>query len=124
MPFSFRMAVPSTQIGVLRDEISSKLETFSVPSPGPGEVLIQNVAAASNPKDWKYPLWGNDFSYIEGSDVAGEIVKLGEGVSDLKVGQRVAAFTKTATKQNKVSAFFSGYLLLDFAKNNVMNLNL
>lgn len=99
--------IPDTQLGLLRDESGAgHIRSFPIPEPGPNEVLIKNVAAASNPKDWKYPLWGKDFSYIEGSDVAGEIVKLGEGVSDLKVGQRVAAFTKMATKQNKVSALF------------------
>jgi len=98
--------LPDRQIGVLRDESGAgHLQTFPIPEPAPGEVLIKNVAVASNPKDWKYPLWQKDYSYIEGNDVAGEIVKLGEGVSDLKVGERVAAFTKMATKQNKYGAY-------------------
>lgn len=97
------MSLPRNQIGLVRDENGvGHLKGFPVPEPGPNEILIKNVAVASNPKDWKYPRMGNDYTYIEGSDIAGEIVKVGEGVSDLKVGQRVAAFTKMATKQSRV----------------------
>lgn len=32
---------------------SHQLREFDIPIPGPGEVLIKNVAVASNPKDWK-----------------------------------------------------------------------
>lgn len=94
--------LPTSQIGVFRDEQSFQLKEFPVPQPGPNEVLIRNVAVASNPKDWKHPRRFNDYSYVEGSDVAGEIVDIGEGVVDLHVGQRVTAFTKMATKQSKV----------------------
>lgn len=96
-------SIPSSQVGVYRDEKLFQLQEFPVPDPGPQEVLIRNVAVASNPKDWKHPRRFNNYSYIEGSDIAGEIAKLGEGVTDLRVGQRVAAFTKMLTKQSKVS---------------------
>ena len=97
------MSVPDTQTGLIRDvNGAGHLKSFPVPEPGSNEVLIRNVAVASNPKDWKYPIRLNDYTYIEGNDVAGEIVKLGEGVTGLKAGQRVAAFTRMATKQNKV----------------------
>lgn len=108
-------AIPDSQIGVLRDEESFQLKQFPVPEPGPDEVLIRNVAVASNPKDWKHPRRFNDYSYIEGSDIAGTIAKLGEGVVGFEIGQRVAAFTKMATKQNKVSAMI-------FNKNKIANI--
>ena len=98
--------IHSSQIAVLHDEKTKKLELVKVPvehEPGEGEVLIQNVAVASNPKDWKYPEWSNNFSYIEGSDVAGYVVKVGKGVTDFKVGERVAAMTKLGTSKNKVN---------------------
>ena len=100
------MALPDTQIGLIRDESGKgHLKTLPIPEPGPNEVLIRNVAVASNPKDWKYPFWHNDYTYVEGNDIAGEIVKLGEGVVGLAIGERVAAFTKMATKQSKVRLF-------------------
>ena len=96
-------SLPSRQIGVIRDENGEgHLKAFPVPEPGPNEVLIKNVAVASDPKDWKYPQWSNDYSYVEGNDVAGTIVGVGDAVKDLRVGQRVAAFTRMSTKQNKV----------------------
>lgn len=96
--------LPSTQLGVLTTKDDSKLQTFPVPSPGPGEVLIRNVAVASNPKDWKVPRRYDVYAFIEGNDIAGYVVKVGEGVSEFKGGEKVAALTKMNTKDNKVSS--------------------
>ena len=95
--------LPSAQLGILTTGTSNTLQSFPVPSPGPNEVLIRNVAVASNPKDWKIPQWIQGFSTIEGNDVAGYIVKVGEGVTEYKGGERVAAFTKMATREDKAS---------------------
>ena len=94
--------LPASQIGVLSLPDSVKLQSFPVPQPGPGEVLIQNVAVASNPKDWKYPSWDPEYANIEGSDAAGIIVAVGEDVTEFKGGERVAAFNRMGTKNNKV----------------------
>ena len=94
-------SIPAAQIGVLSTKLSQTLQTFPVPSPGAGEVLIQNVAVASNPKDWKVPFFSKTYSAIEGNDVAGYVAKVGEGVTEYKGGERVAAFSKMRT-HNKV----------------------
>ncbi|OCB90534.1 GroES-like protein [Sanghuangporus baumii] len=70
-------SIPSEQFGVLSTKTTETLQTFPVPSPGPGEVLIKNVAVASNPKDWKMPIFTPNYSAIEGNDVAGIIAKYG-----------------------------------------------
>ncbi|KAH8110058.1 chaperonin 10-like protein [Phellopilus nigrolimitatus] len=93
---------PSTQLGVLTTRTSNTLQTFPVPAPGPGEVLIRNVAVAANPKDYKLPGAETDYAFIEGNDVAGIVVQVGEGVTEYKGGERVAAFTKMRMKDNKV----------------------
>lgn len=98
-------STPSTQLGVLSTKSSITLQEFPVPSPGPHEVLIQNFAVASNPKDWKVPQWVDSYSGIEGNDVAGIIVKVGEGVTEYKGGERVAAFTKMRTQDYKACTF-------------------
>ncbi|KAL5481120.1 hypothetical protein ACEPAI_10061 [Sanghuangporus weigelae] len=98
-------SIPSEQLGVLSTKSSETLQTFPVPSPGPGEVLIQNVAIASNPKDWKMPIFIPNYSAIEGNDVAGIIVKVGEGVMEYKGGERVAAFTIMCSGNNKYGAY-------------------
>ncbi|KAL5498918.1 hypothetical protein ACEPAH_1436 [Sanghuangporus vaninii] len=97
--------IPSIQIGVLSTKTSQTLQTFPVPSPGPGEVLIQNVAVASNPKDWKVPLLIENYSAIEGNDVAGYIAKVDEGVTEYKGGERVAGFSRTRTLDSKYGAY-------------------
>ena len=98
--------LPSTQIGVLSSKESISLKTdLLVYIPGPGEVLIQNVAVASNPKDWKVPLFLPGYvngAAVEGNDLAGFIVKVGEGMTEYKGGERVAANTKASTLDNKV----------------------
>ncbi|KAJ3333396.1 hypothetical protein HDU93_008573 [Gonapodya sp. JEL0774] len=66
------------------------------PAPGPDEVLIRNVAVASNPKDWKLSKVGV-FEGIEGNDVAGYVEAVGKNVTEFKRGDRVGAFTKMAT---------------------------
>ena len=97
--------LPDKQIGLLTAGGEIKFQEFPVPSPGPNEVLIQNVAVASNPKDWKVPKWIENYSGVEGNDVAGYIVKVGEGVTEYKGGERVAAFTKMRTQDPRVRIF-------------------
>ncbi|KAF9001547.1 chaperonin 10-like protein [Cyathus striatus] len=68
------------------------VETIDVPKPGPGEVLIKIHTTALNPVDWKIQKLGifyEKFPAILGTDIAGEIEELGEGVSSLKKGDKV-----------------------------------
>ena len=56
------------------------------------EVLLKIHASALNPVDWKlskYDYSIEKFPSIRGSDIAGEIVKLGEGVTRFALGDRV-----------------------------------
>ena len=60
--------------------------------PGPGELLVKVHATALNPVDWKirkYGVFVETFPAILGSDLAGDVVELGEGVSGFEVGDRV-----------------------------------
>jgi len=65
----------------------------NVPQPGPGEILVRNLALAINPVDWIlqdsaiFP-W-LDYPAILGSDVAGEVAAVGSGVERFQVGDRV-----------------------------------
>ncbi|KII87431.1 hypothetical protein PLICRDRAFT_112571 [Plicaturopsis crispa FD-325 SS-3] len=84
------------QRGVWFARTGITIQEFEVVPPAPGEVLIKNVAVASNPKDWKFTeLWyDREQEGIEGNDVAGYVEAVGEGVTEFKKGDRVAAFTK------------------------------
>ncbi|KAF4314092.1 Alcohol dehydrogenase superfamily zinc-containing [Botryosphaeria dothidea] len=69
-----------------------KVQEAPDPKPGPGEVVIKNAAIAINPVDWKIQSYGiflQKFPSILGTDVAGTIEEVGEGVDRLKKGQRV-----------------------------------
>ena len=71
------------------------LETAPVPSPGPGQVLIEAVAAGVNRPDVAqraglYPP-PPGATEIPGLEVAGRIAALGEGVSGLSMGEEVCA---------------------------------
>ena len=98
--------LPESYIGVIlpADAPEIKLERISLPSPASGEVLVRNVAAAANPKDFKHPAREGNWSYVQGSDVAGVVVKVGDGAEaeGIKVGMRVAAFAKMGTQDSKV----------------------
>lgn len=69
-------------------EVQSK--PFSASDVGADEVLIKNVAVASNPKDWKLAPYGV-FEGIEGSDVAGYIEAVGHSVTEFSKGDRVSS---------------------------------
>ena len=62
--------------------------------PGPGEILIKIQATSLNPVDWKIQKYGvfvEKFPAILGTDVAGDVEELGEGVNEFKKGDRVYA---------------------------------
>ncbi|WP_151733479.1 zinc-binding dehydrogenase [Paenibacillus tengchongensis] len=64
----------------------------SVPSPGPGEILVEVHAAGLNPVDYKTATGGNPswtYPHILGLDVAGVVAETGEGVTRWKNGDRV-----------------------------------
>ena len=65
-----------------------------MPSPGPGEVLVKVHASSLNYRDLATVLdpvsRGIPYPRIPNSDCAGEVVALGEGVSGVALGERVA----------------------------------
>ena len=70
--------------------------------PGPGEVLVRMAATSINPIDWKLrrgdlkALMPLQFPAILGRDLAGEVVRLGDGVETRKVGDRVLGLVNHA----------------------------
>ncbi len=72
------------------------IREIDIPKPGPGEVLIRVKAVGICGSDVHYYEYGRigkfvvEFPMILGHEAAGEIVQVGEGVTSLKVGDRVA----------------------------------
>ena len=65
---------------------------FTAPVPGPGEVKIAHRAIGLNFIDtyMRSGLYSAELPGILGCEGAGEVVAVGQGVEDLKVGDRVA----------------------------------
>ena len=71
---------------------SFEVHTADVPKPGPGQILVKVEATALNPVDWKIQVYGpfiEEFPAILGSDAAGTVEELGEGVTGFAKGDRV-----------------------------------
>jgi NADPH:quinone reductase-like Zn-dependent oxidoreductase len=63
-----------------------------IPKPGPGQLLVKIHSTALNPFDWKaskYSSFLTDFPVIMGTDSAGTVAAVGEGVSNFQVGDEV-----------------------------------
>ncbi|KAK9944725.1 hypothetical protein M0R45_010280 [Rubus argutus] len=69
-----------------------------IPTPKKDEVLLKLEAASINPIDWKIqkgllrPIFPRKFPHIPVTDVAGEVVEVGQGVQKFKAGDKVVAY--------------------------------
>ncbi|KAG1851618.1 chaperonin 10-like protein [Suillus subalutaceus] len=64
----------------------------SIPSPGAGQLLVKIQSAALNPVDYKIKDIGffvTDYPAVLGTDIAGIVEELGEGVDNFRKGDRV-----------------------------------
>jgi triacylglycerol esterase/lipase EstA (alpha/beta hydrolase family) len=88
------MSGANTQTALVLPEKFGKLvlTTLSVYKPGKNEVLVKVHSTALNPVDWKIQqrgIYSEVFPHVLGSDIAGEVVELGEGVSRFSKGDKV-----------------------------------
>jgi len=63
-----------------------------IQEPGPGEVLVEIHATALNPVDWKiqaFDFFIKDYPAVLGTDAAGIVKKVGAGVTNVAVGDKV-----------------------------------
>lgn len=81
-PFQFQVAISDIEI----------------PTPSHGRVLIKVVVSGTNPKDWKVPIYMPHIPpHNTGDDIAGIVAGVGEGVTEFKIGDRVAALHELRT---------------------------
>ena len=94
-----------------------QIDTVDVPSPGPGDVLVEVHAAAVNFPDTlmiaghyqtRTPL-----PYIPGHEAAGIVVDVGDGTSELIVGDRVAVLAPHAFAEYVTAPAESASLIPD-----------
>ena len=86
------MATKQKSLHLLEKQGSFAVQETDIPKPGPGELLVEIHATALNPVDWKiqaYGLFIEKFPAVLGTDSAGIVKKVGEGVTGFSVGDRV-----------------------------------
>jgi NADPH:quinone reductase-like Zn-dependent oxidoreductase len=77
------------------DSSKLALQEIAEPTPGPGEIKVKVAAAGLNPIDWKLrsgvlkAFMPIDLPAVLGRDASGEVVELGSGVTQFKVGDKV-----------------------------------
>ena len=78
--------------------------------PGDDQIVIRNHAVAVNPLDWIIQVAGNlayrwlTYPTVLGSDVAGEVVEVGQAVTRFRVGDRVLGHAVGTDKDSNSAA--------------------
>ena len=95
-----------------------EVKSASYTAPGENEVVVKNGALALNPVDYAQQDLGDAlFSWttypcVLGSDVAGEVVEVGSGVSRFKNGDRVTGLCLGLTSNRPADGAFQAYTVL------------
>lgn len=92
----------SNQAAVLAEakaQITS--EQRPIPKPGQNDILVKNAALATDPVDWKM----QESGYFIGSDIAGTVEEIGQGVTYFAKGDRVTGFADVLSSNSKNGAF-------------------
>ncbi|KAF8499317.1 GroES-like protein [Gautieria morchelliformis] len=77
---------------LLEKQGAFSVRNIDIPKPGPGDILVKVVSIALNPIDWaiqKYGILREEYPAILGSDGAGIVEQVGEGVTAFKKGDKV-----------------------------------
>ncbi|KAA1476181.1 GroES-like protein [Dentipellis sp. KUC8613] len=96
---------------IVQKDLTIAVETISVALPGAGQVLVKINVAAQNPVDWKSIEWQEiNPGMGTGCDFAGIVAAIGDGVTNVAVGERVAGWVVASA--GKTTAFRE-YTLVD-----------
>ncbi|KAF1850251.1 oxidoreductase-like protein [Cucurbitaria berberidis CBS 394.84] len=78
--------------------------------PGDNWVLVKTKAVALNPTDWKSIVYRPSPGAIVGCDYAGIVEEVGKGVTDLKVGDRIAGFAHGGDPKDHSNGTFAEHI--------------
>ncbi|KAM0243959.1 hypothetical protein ACHAP5_006722 [Fusarium lateritium] len=84
-----------------------EVRSAPIPQPGPGELLVRTQAVAINPVDAVKQSMGNmmfewlTYPLILGYDVAGQVVKMGPGVTQFAEGDRIVGLAVGMDKRGR-----------------------
>lgn len=86
------MGVHEVQAVVVKaKDAPASVETILVPDPGPGEALVDVITCGVCQTDHHYQVGGvsDDFPFLLGHEASGVVAAVGEGVTEVAVGDRV-----------------------------------
>ncbi|KAF2126221.1 GroES-like protein [Dothidotthia symphoricarpi CBS 119687] len=92
-----------------------QVKEAAMPTAGKGEVVVKNHAVAVNPVDWKIQDSGmflQKYPNVLGEDVAGEVIEVGEGVTQFKKGDRVLGHAFSLVTNDPTHGGFQLYTAL------------
>ncbi|TCD62492.1 hypothetical protein EIP91_006813 [Steccherinum ochraceum] len=99
------MSLPNSQqtLALTTKQGAWELYSYFVDKPEAGEIAVRIEATALNPIDWKvqatsYHYFLKEYPAIRGSDAAGVVAAVGEGVTNFAVGDRVDGY-RTSTSR-------------------------
>ena len=109
--------MPSNSAAWLVAEKVKPLEIKDAPytSPGDNEILVKNAAVAVNPVDWvlqEAAIFPLQYPNIQGEDIAGEVVEVGNSVTNFKKGDRVLGFATGTTDRKPNQGAFQQYTII------------
>ncbi|TVY63204.1 Dehydrogenase azaJ [Fusarium oxysporum f. sp. cubense] len=95
-------------------EYPFQVKEARMPIPGPGEIVIRNVAVSINPVDWKiharqHGRYLSEYPFILGEDAAGIVEQVGAGVTRFNNGDRVIAHCHGLLTKNPANSAFQHY---------------
>ncbi|KAL8692800.1 MAG: hypothetical protein Q9218_002241 [Villophora microphyllina] len=98
--------MPSNEAAYLSAKSTNPLEVKFAPytPPGEKEIVVKNGAVAVNPVEWGKQVLGDlmfswiKYPFVLGSDLAGEVVEVGKGVTRFKPGDRVLGHAVATAK--------------------------
>ena len=97
----------SQQKALLLDKVKGEFVvwTHAIPKVIPGHVVVKVHSTALNPVDWKVREYGfeafvKEYPAVLGSDAAGTIEEVGEGVSGFSKGDRMLVFSDQAQRRS------------------------
>ncbi|KAL7792423.1 GroES-like protein [Trichoderma ceciliae] len=108
------MTVPqTTKALVKRGEGKAVIEEVPIPRLRDGHVLVKTKAVSINPTDWKsvHSDNANAIGTRIGCDFAGEVAAVGSGVTNFKVGDRIAGINAGANVLEKEDGSYAEYLV-------------
>lgn len=89
------MSVQQKSLVLLEPHGKFVVQSRDIPHPGPGEVLVEVHSTALNPVEWKIQAFNliiTEYPAVFGNDAAGVVKKVGEGVTNVVVGDRVYVY--------------------------------